>query len=334
MRIVAIPASFNKSLPERPGASSKRRHLEGRTMGTSWRVDSYAQQPLAESVVQFQLDSVEAQMSHWREDSDLSQFGAAAAGEWVALPPEFFYVLDSALQVCAKTEGAFDPTIAPAVNAWGFGPRGRRDATLLPVEDASGANAAAGIQLDSRNRRALQPGGVSLDLSAIAKGFGVDRVANMLDACGITSYLVEVGGELRARGLKDDAQPWWIALEHPPDMPFPEVRVALANLSIATSGDYRKYFEHGGVRYSHTIDPSTGNPIRHAVASVSVLHEECMLADAYSTALTVMGPDKGIALADKLGLAALYVLRPQGPGSFRLRYSRAFGEMSDLPVYV
>jgi thiamine biosynthesis lipoprotein len=175
----------------------------------------------------------------------------------------------------------------------------------------------------------MQPGGVTLDFSAIAKGFAVDRVAQLLDRPEVSTSLVEIGGELKARGIKPDAQPWWVEIEHPPDdaadSGFPEIRIALCGLAIASSGDYRRYFEHDGSRYSHTLDPLSGAPITHPIASVTVLHEECMLADAYSTALAVMGPVEGLAFADKNRLAAVFILRNKQ--TYRPFYSRIFREM-------
>jgi thiamine biosynthesis lipoprotein len=178
------------------------------------------------------------------------------------------------------------------------------------------ARAATGwrrLALDPVRRAAWQPGGLALDLSAIAKGFGVDRVARRLEALGLDSHLVEVGGELRGGGVKPDGQPWWVRLEHPaPDADAPQTLLALHGLCVATSGDYRRWFDHDGQRYSHTIDPRDGRPIRHGLASVTVIHAECMQADAWSTALGVLGPQAGPTLADRLGLAARFVVRNGG----------------------
>jgi thiamine biosynthesis lipoprotein len=167
---------------------------------------------------------------------------------------------------------------------------------------------------------------VSFDLSSIAKGYAVDRLVRLLDVPDVSSCLVEIGGELRARGVKPNGEPWWVAVEIPPDLiDGPEVLIALCNLSVASSGDYRRYFDHGGRRYSHTIDPRTGSPVRHAIASVTVVHPECMLADACSTALAVMGPEAGLAFADRTGLAAQFVVRDGA--SCRVYSSRSFTEM-------
>jgi thiamine biosynthesis lipoprotein len=176
-------------------------------------------------------------------------------------------------------------------------------------------------------RRALrQPGGLALDLSAIAKGFAVDLVARRLVAAGIESHLVEIGGELRGSGVKPDGQPWWVRLEHPdPDSAGGDTLLALHGLAVATSGDYRRWFEQDGTRYGHTIDPRDGRPIRHGLAAVTVIHPQCMLADAWSTALNVLGPDAGPALATRLGLAARFVVRHEG--RFEERTSAAFDSL-------
>jgi thiamine biosynthesis lipoprotein len=324
MPLVAIPIDLTGGLPARPPADHIRHSLAGETMGTTWSAEYYAAPSCGGEEVRAalarELERLNAQMSHWREDSDLSRFNSVPAGTWVELPEEFFRVLETALAVWAETQGAFDPALGRTVDAWGFGPSRARTAPAPAGERAR-------IQLAPG--RAYQPGGVSLDLSAIAKGFAVDQLARLLDQPDISSALVEIGGELRARGVKPDAQPWWVAIERPPgESNFPEVRVALCGMSIASTGDYRRYFEHEGTRYSHTIDPRTGSPARHPIASVTVLHEECMLADAYATALAVMGPNGGIAFADASDLAAIFILREDNR-RYGIRTSKLFQEMLD-----
>jgi thiamine biosynthesis lipoprotein len=301
--------------------------LHGLTMGTTWSVKlvAMAARDLAslQTAIQHQLDVVVAQMSTWEPHSNLSRFNDAPAGTWCTLPPEFFTVLEYALQVARESGGAYDPTTGALVNAWGFGPTQRYgDAAFVAPDDAQldTARARCGwqrIELDVTARRVLQPGGIYFDLSAIAKGFGVDQVARRLLQLGIDSFLVEVGGELRGEGIRPDGQPWWVALEQPmPDGFAPsdavaniETVAALHGWSVATSGDYRRYFARGDTRYSHTIDPRAGRPIRNGLASVTVLHRECMVADAWSTALGVLGAEEGVALADRLGLCALFIKR-------------------------
>ena len=192
------------------------------------------------------------------------------------------------------------------------------------------------LELDLPARRARQPGGLQLDLSAIAKGYGVDRLARYLDSQGIHHYLVEVGGELRGAGSKPDGQPWWVMLEqvdgaadsadnarHPAEM-----LLALHGLSVATSGDYRRFFQDGTARFSHTIDPRSGMPIANQLASVTVVHAECMAADAWSTALTVLGVEAGLALAEEQGLAARFLQR-DGPGFHETLSSRMLAMLDE-----
>lgn len=290
-------------------------------MGTSWSVrlvelGSTAHLQLA---LQQQLDTVVAQMSHWLPDSDLGRFNRAPAGSWHVLPSAFFQVLSFAEHVARASRGACDPCAGALVNLWGFGPTGRYDEPgfVAPsMEAVSGLMArrvGQTLELDAATRRARQPGGLQLDLSGVAKGYGVDCVARYLESQGVKHYLVEVGGELRGGGTRPDGQPWWVALEQVDAAPgadeTDEMVVALHGLAVATSGDYRRFFEHDGGRYSHTIDPRSGMPIANNLASVTVIHADCMAADAWSTALTVLGPEEGLALAEAEGLAARLLVR-------------------------
>lgn len=313
-------------------------------MGTSWSVKLVADAarsllPLQE-LIQHQLDTVIAQMSTWETDSDLSRYNQAAAGSWHRLPDEFFSVLEYALHVAQASDGAYDPTAGALVNAWGFGPTQRytEEGFVVPGNATLDfARAQCGwqrIQLDKATHRVLQPGNATIDLSAIAKGFSVDQIARALLQRGIDSFLVEVGGELRGAGVKPDGQPWWVALEHPLSASFTDATTnegpiatiaALYNLSVATSGDYRRYFEEGDTRFSHTIDPRSGEPIAHGLASVTVLHRDCMAADAWSTALGVMGAAQGLAFADQHDLAALFIQR--GKEGFEEHMSQAMAAL-------
>jgi len=242
-------------------------------------------------------------------------------------------VLDCALMVAQVSGGAYDPTVGPLVNLWGFGPRAAPSNTpiapVMPAPDLlEQERVRCGwrrIQIDRKRGAVLQPGGLYLDFSSIAKGFGVDQIATYLRSLGIISYLVEVGGELLGQGVKADGQPWWVGLEQPPVVASPTLYqpgiVALHGLALATSGDYRRYFEHAGARYSHTIDPRTAQPVAHQLASVAVLHDNCMSADAWATALLVLGEADGLQLAQEHGLAALFISREQKGGQEMLRES-------------
>ena len=302
--------------------------MVGETMGTTWSVKLVSENTFSiktfRSEVQQQLENVVAEMSHWKTDSVLGCFNRAAAGSWHPLPKGFFTVLSYALDVAKETDGAYDPAAGALVNLWGFGPfrRYNESGFSIPAQDAIQAliqtPAWQRMALDRSAAKLLQPGGVVLDLSAIAKGYAVDAVALYLGDQGIGHYLVEIGGELRGAGIKPDGQPWWVSLEQPPNHDSPatkkddDILVALHGLAIATSGDYRRYFFHEGKRYPHTLDPRTGYPIDTRIASVTVLHPECMAADAWSTALTVMGVEQGLALAQQKGLAARFLVHENG----------------------
>ena len=315
MRRVLIPQNLESLPPQLP--TGELHTLNGQSMGTTWTVryiNAHQQanafvRPLIES----ELDIVVAQMSTWQEDSNLSVFNRAAANTWHTLPAPFFKVLDCALKIAAETEGAFDPTVGSLVNLWGFGPDGQRESppNNAEVHALRAYCSWQKLKLDNEGMRALQPGNVYVDFSGIAKGYSVDRVSHALQNAGIENYLIEVGGELYGKGIKPDGQPWWIALETSPNTTsITESVVALHSLAVATSGDYRRYFEHAGQYYAHTIDPRTGYPINRAdnpLVSVTVLHAECMVADALATAFTVMGVKAALAYAKRKEIAALFI---------------------------
>jgi len=213
------------------------------------------------------------------------------------------------LCLAKESAGAWDPTIGPLVKLWGFGPRA--NPTVLPhaVPDAAmlaKAHALVGYQhmaLRPKERQVMQPGGMRLDLCGIAKGYAVDLCAEALAALGLNDFLLEIGGELRASGQRPDGLPWRVAIAAP-DPSLPQTTLALRNLAIATSGDLWHAFEVNGKRYSHTLDPRSGQPVSHDLASVTVLHAECMQADALATVLTVLGPQEGLAFAARQNIAA------------------------------
>ncbi|MET3131688.1 thiamine biosynthesis lipoprotein [Oxalobacteraceae bacterium GrIS 1.11] len=312
MRRVLLPHHFSDhALP----LERTIRAFGGHSMGTSWSVQLLADGERAslQRDLQRQLDEVVAQMSHWEDDSCLARYNRAAPGSWHDLPAEFFQVLACALDVARASGGAYDPGAGALVNRWGFGPLRRHDQPgfVAPTADEVAALLAQGrVAIDPLGRRAFQPGGVLLDLSAVAKGYGVDRLAEYLEGQAIHHYLVEVGGELRGAGTKPDGQPWWVALEQiGASGRTGQMVLALHGLAVATSGDYRRFFERDGQRFSHTLDPRSGAPIANGLASVTVVHGACMAADAWSTALTVLGPEAGLALAERLGLCARFLVR-------------------------
>ncbi len=272
-------------------------------MGTSWSARIVDSPPGTCDAIDRVLARIIDQMSNWEAESDISRFNRAAIGQWVTLPADMMTVLQAGLDIARLSAGAFDPAVGRMVERWGFGPSG-----------ATGLSAAAthpspwtAIEIDGPRARRLAD--VALDFSGIAKGFAVDAVARALRELDTTSFLIEIGGELRGEGIKPDGQPWWVDVEAPPGLALPILRVALCGLSIATSGDYRRFREDGGRLLSHSIDPATGSPIANDVASVTVLHHSAMLADAWATAITVLGPERGMALATRRGLAARLIRR-------------------------
>lgn len=316
-------------------------NFNGLSMGTSWAVTLAAGDRLnaadLQQGLQRQLDAVVRQMSHWQQESDLGRFNRGLPGSWHDLPQDFFEVLSYAISVARDSGGAYDPAAGALINAWGFGPLQRYDAPGFAAPDHETIRALMALpgwqqlEFDAAKHRVLQPGGVLLDLSAVAKGHGVDRLAHYLEQQGIRHYLVEVGGELRGAGMKPDGQPWWVELEQPPVAGAAAsdndagILIALHGLSVATSGDYRRCFYAGGQRYAHTLDSRTGYPVDNGIASVTVVHPSCMAADALSTVLTVLGVEKGMRFAQARGLAAHFLIR-QGDGVVE-RATSSFLEM-------
>ena len=286
-------------------------------MGTTWQVTLVAApsrdlHPL-HAGIQAQLDTVVAQMSTWEAGSNISRFNAAPADTVLSLPESFGHVLRAALDIAALSGGAFDPTIGPLVALWGFGAHAhaRRlpDASLL---DAT--RARCGWQrLSLRGNQLTQPGGLELDLSAIAKGFAVDAVSAWLRSQDISAALVEVGGELHGYGTKPDGQPWRVLVESEPEADaaadHPPRVLALDDIAVATSGDRWHHYAADCVQYSHTLDPRTGSPVTRAAAAVTVVADDAMHADGWATALTVMGLQQGLAFAGEHNLATRFVTR-------------------------
>ncbi len=258
------------------------------------------------------VSAVDQQMSTWKADSDLSRLNAAPTGIWVPVPPESATVLAAALEIGRESRGAFDIGVGDLVNAWGFGPRGQQPDALaisgLLKHPRVPANHA--LEVDESGGRVRKHAPVCLDLSGIAKGFGVDQLARCLDDYGLTGYLVGIDGEMRARGLKADGQPWAVAIERP----LRGVRevmgvLALSDTAVATSGDYRHWVEVGTEKLSHTMHPARRGPLTNRLAAVTVVAPTCMLADAWATVLMVQGEEAGPEWARARGLNALFVLR-------------------------
>lgn len=286
-------------------------------MGTTWslRLSNPDFLPLEPVQAQLQqvLDDVIAQMSHWEPDSIISRYNAAPAGSWHALPTQFVQVLEVAMLWARNSGGAMDPTLGALVSLWGFGPRAeplQPHSGVLPSQvQIDALQAQSGYQRlpwKSGCAQLLQPGGLVLDFSGIAKGFAVDAVVEQLQAQGWAGGLFEIGGELRSWGLRPDGQPWRVQLASAPESAQPPLEVNVQDGSFATSGDCWHQFAHGSQRYSHTLDPRTGWPVAHDLASVTVYHAACMHADALATVLTVLGPEEGMAFAVQYGIAAVF----------------------------
>lgn len=302
--------------------------LGGETMGTTWCVKFAAPKgslrPLHDAI-QGLLDRVDAQMSTWRDDSDLSRYNRALPGSWVGLPQDLFVVLRCALEISERSGGAFDPSVGPLVDLWGFGPAGRRPG-LPDAETIETLRASVGLRrltLRDTVGEALQPGGLRLDLSAIAKGYAVDLIASDLRRRGIDGALVEVGGELYGYGLKPDGQPWRVLVETDPERDDAEPQVLrLSANAVATSGDRWHRYREGDAEYAHTLDPRTGRPVAHTPVAVTVIDESAMRADAWATALTVMGAEAGLAFAREHGLAARFVAADAGEAKMTAQFER------------
>ena len=293
--------------------------FSGETMGTSWSLQAVSPPAATIHGVQAAFDLVVAQMSQWEADSDLSRFNRAPPGIWHDVPEEFAHVIEAALEITRASGGAFDSGLGRLTEAWGFG---AADFTAHMSEDA-GPAATRRIDFDAATRRIQRSEDAALDLSGIAKGYGADLAAEWLLDIGVRHFLLEVGGELRGEGVRPDGQPWWVDVEVPPTSSIPSWRIALHDLSTATSGNYRRGFTVDDRYYSHSFDPRTGQPIVNGVSSVTVLHRSCMMADGWATALTVLGPQAGIALADEQQLAACVI------AGDREYVSRAWRAMQD-----
>ena len=303
------------------GGRLAQREFSGSSMGTTYSVKLVAApSDIDEAALQRQIEdrlsAIDRSMSTYRDDSDLTRFNDSRSTDWLETTPELCKVVAGALGVSKYTAGTFDVTVGPVVNLWGFGP------------DGSVAEPPGGEEIDKAMRRigyghlhadcavpALRKilPDLYVDLSGYAKGYAVDQIAALLDERDIPNYLVEIGGELRVRGINASGRNWSIAVEKP--MTTERSVQSVINLSdtaLATSGDYRNFFDYGGVRYSHTIDPRTGAPVTHELASVTVVAEAAAVADALATALLVLGPAEGMKFAERERIAAYFLLRDDG----------------------
>ena len=306
-------------------------HLSGATMGTTYHVTVVSDVEIENvAVLQAQIDEslrrLNQQVSTYIDDSEINGLKKVPINEWVTISKSVEDILVTSLMVSEWSGGAFDVTLRPLIDLWGFGP----SKSLDQVPDAGTINSALlgvgfnHLQLDTEQHQLRRKAPVDLDFSAVAKGYGVDQVAAVLEQNGVTNYLVEIGGEMRLRGHSAKGKPWMIAVERPQTNLTQQVykAISLTDIAMATSGDYRNYFEQNGQRYSHTIDPRTGRPITHNLASVTVLHSSAAMADALATAFSVMGVEQARLLANSKGIAALFISKEED--GFSERSSDAF----------
>ncbi len=298
-------------------SSELQRHaLNGETMGTRYSAVFFAPAGIDLGAIGTALfmavDQVDQQMSTWKPDSDLNRLNAAPAHQWHAVPAELLTVLDAAMRVGIESRGAFDIGVGELVNAWGFGPSGREPNAqqIRALGQRAYRSASAVLEIDLAQQCVRKNEPIALDLSGIAKGYGVDALARCLDRFGITRYLVGIDGEMRAKGAKPDGQAWAVAIERPVRYVREMMGVMeLVDAAIATSGDYRHWVEVAGQNFAHTMDMGSGRPVDNSLASVTVVMPTCMLADAWATALLVMGAPAATNLVQQRGMTALLVSR-------------------------
>lgn len=299
--------------------------LHGQTMGTHYSAVFFAGAKADKTAINAQLftavNQVDCQMSNWKTDSDLARLNRAPAGEWLTLPQALVFVLKTALLVSQQSAGAFDIAVGDLIQAWGFGPNHGQvnEQQLRALKAQTHQPATQALEIDPHASRVRKHAAITLDLSGIAKGYGVDQLAHCLEALGITQYLVGIDGEMRAGGTKPDGSPWSIAIEKPIRGQREVMGVmTLADASIASSGDYRHWIEHNGKTYAHTMNTALQAPVSNQLTAVSVVASSCILADAWATALLVLGEKKGCKIAQERDMDVLFVVR-EGDGYREIR---------------
>lgn len=321
MLLITLAVSLSACFPSNPSKNTEVL-LQGRTMGTTYNIKVVAtEEQVIELKLQQQIDAalkqVNQEMSTYIADSELSKFNQSTSAEAIEISAGLTRVIKESIRLGNLSGGKLDVTVGPLVNLWGFGPEQRPE--KVPSDAIlSATNERVGLQnlVLEGNLLSKKIPDLYIDLSTIAKGYGVDIIAELIESNGLTHYLVEIGGEMRLRGFKHTGELWAIAIEKPildqsgVERAVHQVIIPKDN-AVATSGDYRNYFEADGRRFSHIIDPSTGKPIDHNLVSVTVVHPSSMTADGLSTTLMVMGMEKGMAFASENNLAALFISKTE-----------------------
>lgn len=298
-------------------------HIVGKTMGTTYSIKYFPGENIPKrseltALINSKLREINSLMSTYKRDSEITKFNNTKAGVEFKISRDFYYVLDHALLVAEQTEGFFDPTIGPIVNLWGFGPAGIKE---VPTEQMIAATLKKVgyrkiILADDMSFIKKNVDGVYLDLSASAKGYGVDAISEILQKNNVKNFMVEIGGEVKTQGKKGKAS-WKIAIETPDlnnNRPY-EAVLELDNQAVATSGSYRNFYTKEGKTFSHTINPKTGRPITHNLVSVTVIdNDSCMEADTFATALMAIGGEKSFEKAKKWGLNAIFIFQSMKEG--------------------
>lgn len=299
------------------GKTTEVLHLSGQTMGTTWSVamlpnPSGTGTAGLEQRLQERLDQINGLMSTYDPESEISRFNNLASTDWFTLSEETAEVIALSLEVSALTGGAFDISVGPLVELWGFGATARND-RIPSAAQVRHALASVGYEKIRLRRQpaavSKQVPGLRIDLSAVGKGYAVDALAELLMQQGISNFLVEVGGEIKVSGQRGAGAPWRVAIEKPlEDTREVDTIFPLTGTAVATSGNYRNFYVENGQRYVHTIDPASGRPVRHKLASVTVLDQTCARADALATALMVLGEEKGRQLCERHHIAAYFLI--------------------------
>nr|WP_259644889.1 FAD:protein FMN transferase [Pseudomonas cichorii] len=308
----------------------------GPTMGSGYSVSyvRHAGQPDARVVqpeVEAILAEVDQQMSTWRNDSDIERFNVLPANSCQSMPPAVLELVRVGEHLSRETDGAFDLTVLPLLNLWGFGPQSRGEQVPTARQLARTLERVGYRHLSIEGQRLCKDAAVEVDLSSMAAGYTVDRIGSRLEELGVHDYLVQVTGELKTRGRKPDGSAWRVALEAPrDDQQVAQKIFALDGCGVSTSGDYRHYFEREGRRYAHTLNALIGTPVDHDLASVSVIHPSALMADGLSTLLLIMGAERGWDYAQQHRIAAFFVIRADK--RFIIRSNPAFDQLCNVPA--